>query len=406
MDEMIESLTSSDTIVHTVDVNGLESDLEAHFERRPYKSGQDSLIKIAHHTGGVIIKDTNDPARELSNILDMSRKYYVLAFEPIEFKEPGRFHDLEVRVHTKGTNVSHRRGYWEPHPEFERDARIQQLSAVEIISKRLTGGPIELRALAVPYRDEESRVTVSVMLEVDGKTLLDRSSGENLSLEIYGYMFNESGAVVDFVSIAPRVSLKTLEATIREKGFQLYTSFRGVPGRYDLRFLVRDTETGRSGAMATEIDVPSFEPGQIVLYPPLFMDDPGQGVILRERSGFEPHLAIPYRVAREAFTPPGRPQLDMGRTHRVCVMFSDGGTHYESGAKFEVKPQLLSSDGVPVRLSSLRLEKAIMEPDSFRRFVLSFKVDDIPIGDYTFVVKLVDPSTEHITTSQQKVLVN
>jgi hypothetical protein len=142
------------------------------------------------------------------------------------------------------------------------------------------------------------------------------------------------------------------------------------------------------------------------LYPPLFMNDPNQGVILRERSGFEPRPTIPYRVADEAFTPSGKPQLDKDRAHRVFVMFSDNGTQYESGAEFEVKPQLLTSDGVPARLSSLHLEKAIIEPDSFRRFVLSFKVENIPSGDYTFVVKLVDPSTGYVTETQQDVWVN
>jgi hypothetical protein len=303
-------------------------------------------------------------------------------------------------------NVSHRRGYREPDPELARDPRIRQVRAAESLVKGLTGGPIELHAIAVPYRDDESRLAVPVMIEVDGGTLLARQGASMMRLDMYGYLFDELGRVIDFISVTSSVDLQQLADTITKQGIQLHTSFRAQTGHYSIGFLVRDQETGRTGTLRTVVDVPVFEQGQIILYPPLFMGDPSQGVIIREGSRFKPHPTIPYSVADEAFTPRGRPQLDRERTARVCVMFSDGGNQYDSGAEFEVKPRLLNSNGGTVRLSSLRLEKAVMEPDGFRRFVLNFKVADIPSGNYTFVVKLVDPSSGLVTEAQQAVWVN
>lgn len=405
MKKMMESLTASDTVVHTIDVNGLASDIEAHFEGKTYRAGRESLMQIAHGTGGTVIMDTDDPAAELGKILDVSRRYYVLAFEPAEFKEPGRFHDLKVRLNKKEMNVSHRRGYREPDPEIKKDPRVRQVQAAESLVKGLTGGPIELRSIAVPYRDDESRRTLPVMLEVDGGTLLERQGASEMRLEMYGYLFDELGRVADFVTVTTSIDLQQLTRVIGERGIQLHTSFRARTGRFTIGFLVRDQETGRTGTLRTEVDVPEFESGQIVLYPPLFMGDPSQGVILQERSRLEPHQTIPFRVAEEAFTPRGAPTITNGRADRICVMFSDGGAQYDKGASFGVSAQLYNSEGQAVRLGPFKLEKAVQETDGFRRFVLSFTPQHLTSGEYELVVNLKDPSTGRTTVSRQRVTV-
>ncbi len=45
-----------------------------------------------------MIRDTNDFAESMGEILDLSRRYYVVAFQPEAFTKPGSFHELEIRV--------------------------------------------------------------------------------------------------------------------------------------------------------------------------------------------------------------------------------------------------------------------------------------------------------------------
>ena len=64
------------------------------------------------NTGGRFVGDSNDLQAGLASLLEASRHYYVLAFEPLDPKgKPDRLRKLKVRVRGDGLSVSHRRGY-------------------------------------------------------------------------------------------------------------------------------------------------------------------------------------------------------------------------------------------------------------------------------------------------------
>lgn len=94
-----------------------------------------------------------------------------------------------------------------------------------------------------------------------------------------------------------------------------------------------------------------------------------------------------------------------GRADRICVMFSDGGAQYEEGANCGVTAQLYNSEGWKVRLGPFKVERAVLEADGFRGFVLSFTPQHLANGEYELVVKLEDPSTGRTTESRQRVVV-
>src|SRR6185295_6601482 len=123
-------------------------------------------------TGGRFIKDTNDIAGALGQILEASRRYYLLAFEPGAQKGGGRFHKLKVKVRRKGLSVSHRSGYLEAMPFAQRAPLVRKLEAAQMIASGVRGGAISVQALAVPYREAQGRPAVAAVLEVDGKSLL------------------------------------------------------------------------------------------------------------------------------------------------------------------------------------------------------------------------------------------
>jgi hypothetical protein len=97
----------------------------------------------------------------------------VIGFEPGAARGAGAFHRLKVRVKGKGRAVSHRTGYSET-AAASRSNLARRLTAGEAIAKEVSGGVLDLRVLAVPYRNELGRVSVPVVLEIDGRSLLDR----------------------------------------------------------------------------------------------------------------------------------------------------------------------------------------------------------------------------------------
>jgi VWFA-related protein len=408
MDDMAKAFAAADVVVNAVDVNGLvaRGDPTEAVPGMRLGGGRESLNQMAGLTGGRVVKDTNDVAGALGQLAEASRRYYVLALEP-SVKGAGKFHRLKVRVKGRGLDVSHRPGYLEPAPAAaSADAGVGRMQAAEAIAKGLTGGELDVRAVAVPYRDAQGNVALPVVLEVEGESLLRAGAKGDLPLEVYGYAFDDKGTVVDLMALTPRITVEKLGARLRQSGLQFHTAFAVAPGRYDLRFLVRDASSGRMGSRRIEAVVPAFAQGTVALSPPLFMSDPAQRVVLQTPTRNNAAPEMPFRVDSDLFTPQGLPRLANGRGDSVCVLaFSP--TPFDAKTSFQISAYLTDEHGGRVPLGApLALTRVVGEPDGFRRFVLKLTPSGVPPGQYTFRVKLKDPLAAEAVESATPVRVD
>ena len=401
MEEMAKAFAGADAVVHAVDVSGLvaRGDPQEVVPGLRAGSGRESLSQITGLTGGRLVKDTNDVTGALGEIVQASRRYYVLALEPVA-RGAGRFHRLRVRVRGRPAQVSHRSGYLEPTPDRVVDPQTRRLQSAEAIAKGISGGEIDVGIVAVPYRDAQGRLSLPVVVEVDGASRLAVPSGPELRLELHGYVFDERGTVVDLITLTPTLTMSKLGEQVRATGLQLQTAFAVKPGRHDVRFLVRDGRE-RMGSRRVEVVVPAFAPGTATLSPPLFMADPAQRVVLKTGSRNNATPEMPFRVDTDLFTPQGHPTLENGRTESVCVMaFSP--TPFDAKSNFQISASLTNAAGARVPIGTpLSVAKVVAEPDGFRRFVLRVTPSALPSGDYTFRVRIKDPLAAEATETAQ-----
>jgi hypothetical protein len=282
---------------------------------------------------------------------------------------------------------------------------MARLEGAEAITKALSGGPIGLEALALPYRNAEGRISVPVVLQVDGRSLLDRGPGTQLPLDVFGYAFDATGKIVDMVALSSGLDLGKLGPKLEKTGLLIQATFTLPAGQHSLRFMVRDGEKQRRGVYALDVDVPAFDGGSRLLYPPLFMDDPATWLVVQATSRSGAPVETPLRVGEEAFAPRIDVNLVNGKTDKVCVMTYDGGKSYEPGAQFQIGAQLINSEGNAVRIGKVALAQSVAELDGFRRFVLNVTPQDVPAGEYTFKVKLTDPADGAVSEAIQPVRV-
>ena len=407
-EEMARSLrafSAADAVVHTVDLSGLAArgDAAQGTGEPVRRSGQESLAEIANLSGGRLFKDANDLGQALSEIAEMSRRYYLLAFEPVASRGAGRFHKLRVRVaRPRDVAVSHRAGYFERAAERERTALSRRFEAAEIVAKGLPESDIAVRALGVPSRAAGGRAAFSFVVEVQPRTFPDQAP---LGLEIYAYALDEKGGIEDFIAVASNLDVSKVGAKLRGRGLKCRGAFVLPPGRHSLRVLVRDATRGQMGSAWLDLNLPSFDSPDVMLFPPLFMDDPALWVVIDAPSRGASPPESPFRVADEPFVPRVRPSLANGHTERVCLLAFDGGRNYDPGASFEIKPQLVKADGTAVQLGRIEMVKAVAGADGFRRFVLNVTPADLAAGEYTLRVRLRDPASGRISEAFQAVRV-
>jgi VWFA-related protein len=407
MTEMLRSFSSADAVVHSVDLTGLSArgDARSQSTEPALRSGRESLAEIANLSGGRLFKDVNDVSVVFRELSEMSRRYYVLAFEPEGTPRPGRFHKLKVKVRMKGTSVSHRSGYYERVDFQARSPLARRFEAAELIEKGGPPGDIPLSVLAMPYVRSGGKVSVPVVLEADGRALL-KGARERLSLELYGYAIAEGGEVRDFIALTSNFDLAKVGSRLEGGGLQAHATFTLQPGTHSLRFLIRDAVSGRSATHWMEVTIPDLAPAEVVLLPPLFMDDPERWLIMHAASRATGNKASsPFQVAQSAFTPRPRPTLANGREQRVCLLALDGNRQYDAGASFEIVPALLDQAGSVLPFGDFRLMQAVAGEDGYRRFVLAFTPTGIGSGDYRLRVRVRDPSSGRVGESFQSVRV-
>jgi VWFA-related protein len=388
-------------VVHAVDVSGLVGDADVSQDLGDSRrgAGRETLAQIASSGGGNLIQNTNDLGKALGEILDGTRHFYALAFEPEPSGKPGEYRKLEVKVQGSGRRVAHRKGYVVPDPALEKHPLTRQLRAAEAIVKGLTGGELRFEAAAFPYRGAGGAVTLPVTLELHPGDLFAKLDSGIAELEVFGYAVSESGQIED--ALAFRGTLN--RAALGEEPVQVRTTFRTRPGLHSLRFVVREMASGQLGARTVSVDVPPFEPGGLVLYPPLVMRTTEERHVLTRPSLVLPPAEQPFRAGSVAFAPDLRPQLANGEASRVCVMFWSGQASYAAGAQFEVQLELAGQGDVPPL--SLALVDASEEPDGFRRYVIGATPEGVPAGEYDLRVAVTDPSTGRSATGTRRVAV-
>ena len=408
MEQALRTFSTSDAVVHAIDLSGLAVGGEvSRAGREPARrGGEESLEQIANLGGGRVFKRTNDAGRALAEVLELSRYYYLLAFDPARAKGPGEFHKLKVRASRKGAQVSHRSGYFERKAYAETTPLEREFEAAEIIAKGVERGEIGVRVMAVPYTSAEGAVTLPVVLEVDGATLLGGNTGGKIGLEIFGYAFDAQNKAVDSVAFTANLDPAVVGPRLREHGAQLHATFTLPAGKHDLRFLVRDAATGRSGSSGLAVTVPALDQGSgVALFPPLFMGDPKEWLVLHARSARTTADRSPFVVDQEPFVPRARPHLRNGEAQRVCLLAFDGGAQFDPGTSFEIKPALLDREGAVVSVGKFQMLRTTAET-GFRRFVLGFTPSAVPPGDYSFRVRLRDPASGRVSEAYQSVTFN
>lgn len=389
LDRLFQTLAASDTVIHGVDVAGLAAGgaVDEPIPGGRTSGGRDTIANFAANTGGRFVKDANDLRGGLAEVLDASRYYYVVAFEPLEpDKKRDRLRKLKIRVRGDNLEVSHRRGYVLPDPKRAEDASTRQLQAAETIAKGLSGGPIALRAVAVPYRNSKGRLSLPVVLEIDGRALLAGGATKELKLEVFGYALDATGRIHDAFGVTPALQLGSVKASLESKGLQVLTAFAVPQGAIDLRFLVREPGSGRAGSLRLQLDVPSFEAGQLVLSPPLAMDDPRSRVVLPTPSRSLAALDIPFRLEDTPFTAEPLPTLHNGTGRELCVLTWNGSAHYGKQSEFEIEALLLDAAGTPRALPLSGAPRVVADADGLQRYVLTLAPKSVPAGRYDLQV--------------------
>ena len=406
--DALHNLSNADTVVHAIDVTGLGKDSSltrqvAAQDPQRAVSGRESLNMIASETGGRFFKDTNDLSAVMREMADMTSRYYVLGFQPAGAKGPGAYHKVKVKVARKGTRLSHRSGYYERVPVASQTTLQRQFEAAQLVMTGVGPNDLAFSALCFPFPAAGAEQPLGVVVQVP-KEVLPWGDGHVSAVEVYGYGVDEDGTVVDHFAQLVRIDPREADPDGTSRGVSLFGTLNLKPGRYTVRLMVREQESGTSGVQFLEVNVPTRDPSRGFLLPPMAVDDPGSWLTLevgRTRSG---HAARPFEVEGQPFVPRAAFQLKSGQPQRMVLIAYEPSQRTDPTNDIQIRSSLTDKDGKQVPAGFLRVQKVLHDGAGRRTYVLGYTPEISLPGDYTLRVGLGEAGSQLESYARLKML--
>lgn len=386
LEQMLEEFRRADCTIQAVDIGRLRGQSEG----PSMAGGQDGLFAMAKGTGGELYRNFNDLGAAMGKMLERTSVTYVLAFQPEGLEADGEYHPIKVRLQgaPRGARLVHRPGYFAPQAGVEASAEEQKLQLASKLLSGETGGVLGVSVLAVPFKNPGAKAAVPVLIEVDGKRFAGPAATGSASAEIYAYALDAAGGVADYFFQTLDLDLGKVGPRLIAGGVKFYGRFDLDPGTYTVRVLVRNSTRNTTGVAAAALEVPGFEPGSLVVLPPLVPEmSLDKWLMVRQApTPGEPEFAYPFTLGEgESFIPAAVPVVAGDKPVQIGVFA------YEAGEGASLSAEIMNAQGDVVLGQQLpvvrRYEAAAGGP---AHFLAALQVAGVPPGDYTLAVGIAD----------------
>ncbi|MYD85832.1 MAG: VWA domain-containing protein [Acidobacteria bacterium] len=388
MNRMLSMFREANCSIQAVDVSG-EVQTEG-------QSNRASLFMMANDTGGEMFANFGNLGDAMSEVLDRTSVTYLLAFQPRDLKYDGKFNRLRVRIKDapRGTRVVHRPGYYAPKPYAETSPFERAMSSAQQVMGGVEAGEIDTTVLSAGFAADSGKAYAPVLIEARGEDLLAGLQGGTLPLQIYAYALDEHGIVRDFFVRAMGLDAGQAGPALRQSGLKYWGHFDLDPGEYSVRVLLRNDATGRRALSTSVLQVPGSTPA---LQPPLFPEQPGKWVLLREEESEQRRdVAFPFLRSGEPFIPAARPEVTAGGETPISLV----GMNLGAGP-VSVRTQVFDSDGQQVADGG----EIVLAPGAQAGSGLSqlsgvfIAGRKLSAGDYTLSVVVTDQANQELSSS-------
>jgi VWFA-related protein len=252
--DFVEVAHATNVAVYSIDPSGVDDEVQTNASR-------DTLRALAEQTGGRAVVNTEGFEKGIARVMRDSGSYYVLGYVPQNAPD-GKRHRISVQVKRPGVEVRARRAYMASKPVKATTARTG-VSAV-IASPIQTHG-LAMRAMMIPVPSAaKTGASILICAEIDSRSMpAVASSGDAPVLEIMSAAVDGNARVRASDSSA----LKPSGSLIASAGRWIRVAHRldVAPGHHYIRFAALNPQSGISGSVFQEIDVPSFSSGDVIL---------------------------------------------------------------------------------------------------------------------------------------------
>src|SRR5579863_1831007 len=228
-----------------------------------FQRSQDTLYALAGDTGGKAFLDNNDLSRGIEQAQQAISDYYILGYYTTNTDPNGKFRRIKISLNgNQEAKLDYRQGYFaeKVFTKFNDVDRERQLEDALMLDDPITDLTI---AMEIDYFQlNRAEYFVPIVVKIPGRelALAKRGGAEHTLIDFVGEIKDLVGGTT-VSNVRDNVNIKLSDETaaqLAKRPIEYDTGFTLLPGRYTIKFLARDDETGRIGTYEATFTIPNL----------------------------------------------------------------------------------------------------------------------------------------------------
>ncbi len=223
---------------------------------------QDTLWTLGADTGGKALLDVNDLSLGIVQAQKAFSSYYIIGYYTSNANLDGKFRRIKISLREGlAGDLDYRQGYY-AGKEFRKFTSADKERQLE--DALMLGDPITELTIAMEvgyFQLNRAEYFTPVVVKIPGSelALAKKGGAEHTLLDFIGEVKDEFGTTVS--NVRDKVDVKLSDETAAElakRPIEYDTGFTLLPGKYTIKFLARDAETGRIGTYQSTFTIPNL----------------------------------------------------------------------------------------------------------------------------------------------------
>lgn len=223
-------------------------------------ASQEVMATLSSDTGGKAFFDSNDFAPAFAQVQKDSSAYYAIGFHSSNLSRDGKYRKLRIKVNRPGVKLEYRPGYYAPADFRHSGHEDRERELDEELASDLPATDIAVYLDAMYFMTDDNRFFMPVSLIVPGSQIPFVKGGDKdkATLDIIGEVIDEVKRPIGNARETVKLNLDpSLQA--RQRNIEYTTSFNLPAGKYHLKFVVRENQTGRMGSFEADVTLPDLK---------------------------------------------------------------------------------------------------------------------------------------------------
>jgi VWFA-related protein len=223
-------------------------------------ASQEVMATLSSDTGGKAFFDSNDFAPAFARVQRDASAYYEIGFHSSNPARDGKYRKLTIKINRPGIKLEYRPGYYAP-ADFKHSGREDRERELDDqLTSDLPATDMAVYLDAMYFRLDQNRFYVPVSIIVPGSQIPFVKGGDKdkATLDIIGEVIDEVKRPIGNARETVKLNLDSSQPS-RQRNIEYTTSFNLPAGKYHLKFVVRENQTGRMGSFEADITLPEMK---------------------------------------------------------------------------------------------------------------------------------------------------